>query len=52
MPREALKRLGSALTKDYAFCGNSGIEDVDVAKCPRTLDVYSNSSLDELGRER
>jgi glycoprotein-N-acetylgalactosamine 3-beta-galactosyltransferase len=50
--REALKRLGSTLTNDYEFCGNSGFEDIDVGHCLRTLGVYPNSSLDELGRER
>jgi glycoprotein-N-acetylgalactosamine 3-beta-galactosyltransferase len=52
IPREALNRIGSKLRKDYDFCSNSGIEDVDVAKCLKTLGVSSNSSLDELGRER
>ena len=52
MSREALTRLGSALTKDYNFCKNSGLEDVDVGKCLRTLGVYPNGSIDEVGRER
>lgn len=52
LSNEALRRIGSKLNYDLSFCANSGIEDVDVAKCLRKLDVYPNKSLDFLGRER
>jgi glycoprotein-N-acetylgalactosamine 3-beta-galactosyltransferase len=52
LSHEALNRIGSALTTDYAFCPQSGMEDVDVAICLRSLDVYIGNSTDEFGRER
>lgn len=52
LSREALSRLGSALTKDYKSCANTGTEDVDVGRCLRTLGVSPGTSIDELGRER
>lgn len=52
LSNEAFRRLGSALTRNYSFCPNKGTEDVDVARCLRKLDVYPDTSVDQLGRER
>lgn len=52
LSNEALKRIGSKLNQNLNYCNNSGIEDVDVAKCLRSLGVYPNKSIDYLGRER
>lgn len=52
LSKEAFQRLGSKLTNEYSFCGNTGIEDVDVARCLRRLKVLPKSSLDDYGRER
>ena len=52
LSNEALKRIGSQLVSNYSFCPNSGVEDVDVAKCLRKLSVYPEKSIDEMGRER
>jgi glycoprotein-N-acetylgalactosamine 3-beta-galactosyltransferase len=52
LSNEAFSRLGYALNNNYSFCKNTGTEDVDVAICLRKLQVYKNSSLDELERER
>lgn len=52
LSRESLHRLGSALTKNYEFCENTGTEDVDVARCLRRLGVSPESSVDTAGRER
>jgi glycoprotein-N-acetylgalactosamine 3-beta-galactosyltransferase len=49
---EAFKRVGHKLTTNRTYCQNTGIDDVDLAVCLRTLQVYIDSSLDELGRER
>lgn len=52
LSNEAVTRLGRQLTKNNSFCENSGVEDRDVAKCLRKVQVYPNKSIDELGRER
>jgi glycoprotein-N-acetylgalactosamine 3-beta-galactosyltransferase len=52
LSNEALRRIGSQLVSNYNFCPNSGVEDVDVAKCLRKLSVYPEKSIDEMGRER
>ena len=52
LSNEAFNRLGSILNKNYSFCENNGIEDVDVALCLRKLQVYPNKSIDDFGRER
>lgn len=52
LPRQALLDLGKKLTDNYTSCANSGTEDVDVAKCLRTLGYVPGSSLDERGKER
>ena len=52
LSNEAFNRLGSILSKNYSFCENNGIEDIDVALCLRKLQVYPNKSIDDLGRER
>lgn len=50
--KEAFKRIGSKLNENFVFCPNSGIEDVDVAKCLRMLGVNPKPSIDDQGRER
>ena len=52
LSRESLHRIGSLLHKNISGCPDSGFEDVDVACCLRDLNVYTNKSLDDLGRER
>lgn len=52
MSKKAFKRLGWTLNFKPDLCKKSGIEDVDVAKCLRKLDVFPNKSIDEYGRER
>ncbi len=44
--------MGHELSKNYSFCSNSGIEDVDVGHCLRKLGVKSKRSIDDYGRER
>lgn len=52
MSKKAFKRLGWTLHFKPEVCKKSGIEDVDVARCLRKLDVFPNKSIDEFGRER
>jgi glycoprotein-N-acetylgalactosamine 3-beta-galactosyltransferase len=52
LSNEALNRLQSKLFENYSYCPNTGVEDVDVAKCLRNLGVYPDKSIDEEGRER
>ncbi len=40
------------MNKDFKFCQNSGIEDVDVGSCLRKLGVKSEKSIDIYGKER
>ena len=52
LSNEALQRIGSRLSENYTFCSNSGLEDVDVAKCLNKLGSKQETSLDEDKRER
>ena len=52
LSRRAFHFLGYELAKQKPICANSGVEDVDVARCLRKLHVYPNKSLDEKERER
>ncbi len=49
---EALARLGSALTRNYSSCPNSGMEDVDFGTCLNELGVKNDKSTDKFGKER
>lgn len=49
---EAFRRVGHKLVTNRTYCQNTGIDDVDLAACLRTLGVRIKSSLDEFGRER
>ena len=48
----AFRLVGHKLVTNRTYCQNTGIDDVDLAACLRTLGVVINSSLDEIGRER
>ncbi|RNA37744.1 glyco -N-acetylgalactosamine 3-beta-galactosyltransferase 1 [Brachionus plicatilis] len=50
--KEALRRIAHQLRNNYSSCPNRGVEDVDVASCFRTVQVYPGFSRDFLGRER
>jgi hypothetical protein len=52
MSRESFARIGKALNENYKYCANSGVEDIDTARCFRKLKVYPGRSVDDLGRER
>jgi glycoprotein-N-acetylgalactosamine 3-beta-galactosyltransferase len=52
MSGEAFRRIGEKLNEDVNFCQGCGVEDLNVAKCLRKLNVYPGSSIDEEGRER
>lgn len=52
LSNEALNRLGTKLSTNYTSCRNSGLEDVDVGACLRTVGVTMEKSLDSFGRER
>jgi len=52
LSKESLQRLGSKLITNQKYCPNTGIEDVDVAQCLRSLGVFPSNSTDILGRER
>ena len=52
LSNEALKIIGDSLIKNYTSCSNTGIEDVDVAKCLNKLGSKQETSLDEDKRER
>lgn len=52
LSKEAFHRLGFALNEEYEFCKNTGIEDLDVSRCLRKLNVIPGNSLDEFERER
>ena len=52
LSREAFNRIGHVLTNNRSLCSLTGVEDKDVAMCLRSVNVYPNKSIDELGRER
>ncbi|CAF1336501.1 unnamed protein product [Adineta steineri] len=52
LSKEALKRLYFAYKSRYKLCKNDGgDEDVEIARCLRTVDVYPGESLDSAGKE-
>lgn len=48
----AFKQLGSLLSNNFKSCPNTGVEDVDVNGCLRSLGVEMGDSTDEKGRLR
>jgi len=52
LSKNSFNRIGSALKFNFSFCPNTGVEDVDIARCLRKLDVYPNKSIDDFNRER
>jgi glycoprotein-N-acetylgalactosamine 3-beta-galactosyltransferase len=52
LSREVFTRLGKKLVENNSFCDNNGVEDQDVARCLRKLDVYMGKSVDDELRER
>ncbi len=52
LSREAMMRLGEALDKNYTYCSNTGVEDVDTARCLRKLNVTSGRTIDEENKQR
>lgn len=50
--KESMSRLANQLKNDSNWCQNTGIEDVDVNKCMRRLNITTENSTDEYGRER
>lgn len=52
LSNEAFKRIGSALNANYSYCRKLNFEDVDVAHCLRTLQVYPGNTTDEEHKQR
>lgn len=52
LSNEAFTRLGEAMHKNDNYCKIDYSEDVDVARCLRSLGVNMKKSIDSLGRER
>jgi hypothetical protein len=46
-----MKLLGKELNNQKSNCTNTGVEDVDVNKCLRNLNVSISRALDRDGRE-
>ena len=46
MSNEALKRFGSALSPINSTCPDTGVEDMDVGKCLRSIQVDMGKSID------
>jgi len=45
-------KLHELLNQNSNFCGDTGVEDIDVSQCLQKLDVKIGKSVDENGRER
>lgn len=52
LSKEAFTRIGKALSKDMKYCQNTGIDDVDVNACLRTLNVTISPSIDKNFKQR
>ncbi len=52
LTNEAMKRLGNALINNQVEYDSRQIEDIYVERVLRTLDVHSEPTIDENGRER
>lgn len=48
----AFTKLSTTLTNNIEDCPNTGLDDVDLNACLRTLGVLMGNSLDEQGKER
>lgn len=46
LSNEALKRFGSALSPINKMCPDTGVEDMDVGKCLRSINVDMGKSID------
>ena len=51
LSREAMMRIGKALDSNFNYCSNSGVEDVDTARCLRNLGVSPGQAIDYEGKE-
>ena len=49
LPREVLSLLANRLRKKYALCPNTGIEDMDMGKGLRELNIFPEHALDQAG---
>ena len=52
LSNEAFTRLNERLISNYTFCRLSGIDDVDVNRCLRLVNVHMGTSVDDFGRQR
>lgn len=52
LSKEALGRLGSKLNQNGTFCLDWGIEDLDVGRCLRRLEVNLGDTIDSENKER
>ena len=52
LSQEALFRLGKRLNRNFNSCPDTGVEDRDMARCLRKLNVNQGKSVDDNGRER
>lgn len=52
MSGEAFRRLGKKLVENYKGCKNSGVDDIDINDCLRTVGVRMEKSVDKKGRQR
>lgn len=49
---KAMNQLTTKLNENSSFCLNQGVEDIDIAKCLRDLNIYPQNSTDERNKER
>ena len=52
LSKNAFEKIGSKLKKDFSYCPNTGVEDLDVGNCLKLLNILPQNSIDEFGRER
>ena len=52
LSKHAFEKIGSRLKKDFSYCPNTGVEDLDVGNCLKLLNILPQNSIDEFGRER
>ncbi len=52
LSKNAFETIGEVLYRNFSFCPNTGVEDMDIGICLKLLNILPQNSIDEYGKER